>query len=78
VAVKGVLVLLFDGRVGQGRVDDRHVGRRVPEHSHDRLDPGSAFGELGADGVPEPVRGDRRFAAESTKRAAVQASARAM
>lgn len=62
VAVKGVLVLLFDGRVGQGRVDDRHVGRRVPEHGHDGLDPGSAFSELGTDGVPEPVRGDRRLA----------------
>jgi hypothetical protein len=62
VAVEGVLVLLFDGWVGQGRVDDRHVGRRVPEHDHDRLDAGSAFGELGADGVPESVRGDRCFA----------------
>jgi hypothetical protein len=30
----------------------------MPEHSHDRLDAGAAFGELGADGVAEPVRGD--------------------
>ena len=34
----------------------------MAEHRHDRLDAGAALGELGADGVPEPVRGDRRFA----------------
>jgi hypothetical protein len=39
VSVEGVLVLLLDGRVGQRRVDDRHVGRLVAEHSHDRPKP---------------------------------------
>ena len=34
----------------------------VAKHGHDRLDAGAAFGELGADGVPEPVCGDRCFA----------------
>jgi len=32
----------------------------MSEHGHDRLDAGAAFGELDADGVPEPMRGDRR------------------
>ena len=47
----------------------------MPEHGHDRLEAGAAFGELGADGVPEPVRADRRTAPrESTSPAAVQAA----
>jgi hypothetical protein len=39
-------------------VDQRHVHRGVPEHFHDRVELGAAFGELGADGVPEPGSGD--------------------
>ncbi len=35
VAVEGVLVLLLDGGIGQGRVDDRHVRGAVAEHGHD-------------------------------------------
>jgi hypothetical protein len=32
----------------------------MPEHRHDRLEACAALSELGADGVPEPVRADRR------------------
>ena len=34
----------------------------MPEDAHDRVQSGAALGELGADGVSEPVRGDRRLA----------------
>ena len=37
------------------RVDECHVHRGMAEHLHNRVEPGAAFGELGADSVPESV-----------------------
>jgi len=76
MAVKGVLVLPFDGGVGQGRVDDRHVRAVVPEHGQDGLDSGVPFGELGAEVCRKRCAVMLGRPAESTKPAAVQAALR--
>ncbi len=75
VSVEGVLVLLFDCRVGQAGVDQRHGWSAVPEDGHDCLRARSAFGELCPDGVTEATGGDRVARPwESTSPAAVHAT----
>ncbi len=60
VSVESVLVLLLDGGVRQTGVNQRHVRGPVPQHGHDRLQAGTAFGQLRTDGVPEAVCADHR------------------
>jgi hypothetical protein len=50
------LVLLLEHRIVDVRVGDGHASVPMPENGHDRLDTRTALGELGADGVPKPVR----------------------
>lgn len=47
---QGFFVLAADLGVGEPGVDERHGGALMAEDGHDRLDPGAAFGQLGADG----------------------------
>ena len=57
---EGVFVLPPDLGVRDPAVNHRHGGAFVPEDGHDRLDPGTSFGELGSQGVAEPVCADGR------------------
>jgi hypothetical protein len=53
------LVVGQDLGVANLGVDHRHAGAAMPQYLHDRVEPGSRFGQLGAHGVPEPVCGNR-------------------
>jgi hypothetical protein len=43
------------------RIGDGHPSSAVPEDRHDCLDTRPTLGELGAHGVPKPMRRDRRL-----------------
>jgi hypothetical protein len=51
-------VLLFEHGIADVGVGDRHCGAAMTEYGHNRLDAGSTFGKLSANGVTKSVRGD--------------------
>ena len=50
-------VLLLDDGIADAGISGGHLRTAMAQNGHDRLNPSATFGELGADGMAEPMRG---------------------